>query len=117
MSETQALGQNLPWIRWIISHADLVPSLLGLLSELQSAEGLRAKYEALKGIGDLLIDALGDAPIGVQSIVAGDVAALVAADTQVLELRLGDGALLKRLMDNLPQIISIVTTLVGLLGK
>ena len=119
MSEalTLPLGERLPWIRWLIGHADLVPALLGLITELQTAEGWRAKYEALKAIGDLLIDALADAPIGAQPLVEGDVAALVAADEQTLELRLGDGALLKKLLENLPQIIQIVTVLAGLLGK
>lgn len=117
MSEALTLGGKLPWIRWIISHADLVPALLGHLAAFQDADGFRAKWEAAKAIGDLLIDALADAPLGVGEIVAGDVEALVADETATLELRLGNGELLKKLLDNLPQIIQIVTTLAALFGK
>ncbi len=116
MSETQALGENLPWIRWFLAHFDLVPSLVGLVSELKAAEGLRAKWEAIKAMGDLLIDALGDAPLGVQPIIEGDVEALLLADTQALELKLGNGELLRKLLENLPTIISVITALKPLLG-
>lgn len=116
MSETLPLGENLPWIRWFIGHFDLVPSLVGLIGELKAAEGLRAKWEAIKAIGDLLIDAVGDAPLGVQPMIEGDVEAMLLADTQALELKLGNGELLRKLLEDLPKIISIISALKPLLG-
>lgn len=116
MSEALAIGTRFRWLGFFIQHASLIPALLELFQEWQAAEGAEAKAEVLKSLIDLLKGVVADIPLG-EAVISGDVQAMVAENAQTLELKLGNGALLKRLMENLPAIISILTTLAPLLKK
>jgi len=115
MSETLALGERFRWLGFFVAHANLVPALLALFQEWQAAGSIDAKAEVLKSLIDLLKGVIGDLPIG-EAVIAGDVQAMVASEEQTLELKLGDGALLKRLMENLPALIQLLMSLKPLLG-
>lgn len=120
MSETQALtlplGERFRWISFFVKHANLVPALLDLYQEWQVATTPEAKGEVLKALIGLIVGVWSELPLG-EAMIEGDVEQLCVGETATLELRLGDGALLKRLLENLPQIIQVITVLGGLLGK
>lgn len=116
MSETLALGERFRWLAFFVQHANLVPALLGLFQEWQAATTVDAKAEVIKSLIDLLKGVVADLPVGTGALLDGDVQALVADETDSLELRLGNGELLKKLMENLPQIIQLIGLLKPLLG-
>lgn len=116
MSETMALGERFRWLAFLARHANLIPALLALFAEWQAATTIDAKAEVIKSLIDLLKGIVGDIPTGL-SVIDGDIQALMAGEEQNLELKLGDGQLLKRLLENLPALIQLITTLSGLFGK
>lgn len=111
-----ALGKRFQWLGFFVQHASLIPALLELFQEWQSAEGIDGKAEVLKSLIDLLKGVVGDLPLG-EAVVAGDVQAMIADKATTLELKLGNGELLKRLMDNLPALITLITQLAPLFKK
>ncbi len=49
-----ALGKRFQWLGFFVQHASLIPALLELFQEWQSAEGIDGKAEVLKSLIDLL---------------------------------------------------------------
>lgn len=118
MSETtMELGERLallPWIRWGAGHVDELDDVIAAVGEWSAvpAVPIRTKWEASKVVGDSIIGVIEDAPPFVQALtVEPTVEAL-----QVEEARF-DGSRLKRLLDNLPAIIAVVTQLAGMFGR
>ena len=72
MSETLALGDRFRWLAFLVKNANLVPALLGLFQEWQSATSIDAKAEVLKSLIDLLKGVIGELPTGTRlSQIAG----------------------------------------------
>lgn len=115
MSETLALGDRFRWLGFLVKHANLVPALLALFQEWQAATSVDAKAEVIKSLIDLLKGVIGDLPSG-EAVIEGDVQALCADEADSLELRLGNGELFKKLLENLPALIQLLATLKPLLG-
>lgn len=115
MSETLALGDRFRWLAFLVKNANLVPALLGLFQEWQSATSIDAKAEVLKSLIDLLKGVIGELPTG-EAVITGDVQTLCAEEADSLELRLGNGELFKKVLENLPALIQLLMTLKPLLG-
>lgn len=111
-----SLGKRLGWIRFLADNIGVAKALAGLLQEWLAADSIDAKAEVLKGLIDVLKGVWASLPTDAEPVVAGDVMALVAAESDTLELKFGDGALLKALLDNLPKLIAIYQALKPFLG-
>lgn len=109
-----ALGKRFQWLGFFVQHASLIPALLELFQEWQSAEGIDGKAEVLKSLIDLLKGVVGDLPLG-EAVIEGDVQAMTADKLTTLELKLGNGEVMRRLLESLPQIISLLSALKPLL--
>ncbi|MGD9647436.1 MAG: hypothetical protein AB7U73_17110 [Pirellulales bacterium] len=121
------LASSLPYIRWALRHAGELPQIIAGCRAVKAADGLQAKWAAFKASGDTIVASLVDFPnidellkgravalavsLGVDNVTEADVAA-VAAEFQ--PDKLGDGAILKLILENLPMIVDTVLKIIGL---
>jgi len=127
------LVSSLPYIRWALAHAADLPKVLAGCRAVKAADGLEPKWAAFKASGDNIVAVLGDFPnidelLHSQSRVDASLAALATAGTlstlseanvaavagEFYPEKLGDGALLKLIFENLPMIVETVLKIVGL---
>ena len=62
MSDTLSLASQLQWIRWLLGHAQQLPSLLTAFEQLQAATDVRGKWTAVKTAGDIVVGFFDDFP-------------------------------------------------------
>lgn len=121
------LVSSLPYIRWALAHASDLPKVLEGCRAVKAADGLEPKWAAFKASGDNIVAVLGDFP-HIDELLKGQAIALAvgASAFDVSEAnvaavagefypeKLGDGALLKLIFENLPMIVETVLKIVGL---
>lgn len=121
------LTSSLPYIRWAMRHASELPQILAGCRAVKAADGLQAKWTAFKASGDTIVATLADFP-NIDELLKGQAIALAvslsAADVTEAEVqavaaefhpdKLGDGTLLKLILENLPLIVDTVLKIIGL---
>ncbi len=118
---------SLPYIRWALAHASDLPKVLEGCRAVKAADGLEPKWAAFKASGDTIVAVLGDFPHidellkGRAIVLAVGASALDVSEANVAAVagefypeKLGDGALLKLIFENLPMIVETVLKIVGL---
>lgn len=111
-----SLGKRLEWLTFLKNNIGLAKSLIGLLQELAAAETIDQYVEVIKGLLDLLKGVWANLPSDAEPVVAGDVMALVAAETDALELAIGPGQILL-LLDGLAKLAEIIKAIRAARGK
>jgi hypothetical protein len=121
------LTSSLPYIRWALRHSSELPQILAGCRAVKAADGLQPKWTAFKASGDTIVAALADFP-NIDELLKGQAIAL-AVSMSVVDVteanvaavaaefypdKLGDGALLKLILENLPLIIDAVLKIIGL---
>ena len=119
-SQQLAIGKNISYIRWALSHAAVLNSLVSAFQKIASAEGIAAKWSAVKDFGDVVVSMADDFPTSQMLTVdhgplsADEIEAMVAVHAQAI----GDGELFRKgfrfFVDHLPQIIAAVRVVMGL---
>ena len=118
---------SLPYIRWALAHASDLPKVLAGCRAVKAADGLEPKWAAFKASGDNIVAVLGDFP-NIDQLLKGQAVSLAvtASALEVTEAnvaavagefypeKLGDGAILKLIFENLPMIVETVLKIVGL---
>jgi len=101
----------LPYVQWALGHWQQIPQLAGDVMAVESAEGLDARWAAVKTAGDLLVTILDDFPVVAPPAVTPDaVQAMLAAQGPVG----ANGQIISILIQNLPQILSFITQIIPL---
>ena len=62
MSDSLSLTSQLQWIRWLLGHAQQLPSLLTAFEQFQAAADVRGKWTAAKSAGDIVVGFFDDFP-------------------------------------------------------
>lgn len=121
------LVSSLPYIRWALAHAADLPKVLAGCRAVKAADGLEPKWAAFKASGDTIVGVLGDFP-NIDELLKGQAIALAvgasicnvtedsvaAVAGEFYPDKLGDGALLKLIFENLPMIVETVLKIVSL---
>jgi hypothetical protein len=115
---------SLPVLSWAAEHASILPTLTADAQAIESAEGVEAKWTAAKKFGDDAVGALVDFPGLSNAGTDGAALKCPLSTPAVVEAHLlahpavkANGVIIGELIQNLPQIISAITTIIGLFGK
>ena len=136
------IGQAAPVILWGIRHAKDLPTIRANFNAVGTAQNLLPKYEAWKVSSDFIVSLLADFP-NIDEIVnrfgshtlaadalsmypdANGVYTFAACGTQLTEaniqavadahqLKLGDGTIIRLVLENLPAVIAAIMQIIGI---
>ena len=120
------LLDQLKWLRWLLSHGEKLPVIIGLIAELNNAPTRRDKWLKIKVLGDLVIDILDTMPneLPLQRMYYGVAASLADADAVRVELTALEvqsaqlvGLDWRKLVELLPEIIELVRKIIDVLQE
>ena len=101
----------LPYVQWALGHWQQIPQLAGDVVAIESADGVDARWAAIKTAGDLLVTVIDDFPVQTPPPVTADaVQAMCAAHGAVG----ANGQIINTLIQNLPAILSFITQILPL---
>lgn len=123
------------FLQWLLSHADLIPQLFKLATDVFSAPTLLDKWNSLKSIGNLLVPVLDDMPTEIVTTSEVTLTAMEEADlaAEIEELELAivgelqhrgsacgkmtalawDGSKLKKLFEVVQLVLPLLLSLKG----
>ena len=108
-----SVGACLPVLDWIVQHAEQSPAILVDLESIVSGATIADKWSALKSLGDLLVADLASFPTLDLKPAEADEAALRAfAARPVVK---ANGAIINTILQNLPQIVAAIQSILSLL--
>lgn len=109
------IGTNLPILRWLLSHGDKLDDLMEGVDAVMAAEGVLAKWQAVKAIGDLLATMLDDFP-GIPGIEFSTAPPTEQDAQQLLDIA-GNIDTIRKLIEYLPQILAIIQIIKEAMAK
>lgn len=104
-----AVGNNLPILRWLLRHTADIQPIADAAVAWQAADGLTAKWDATKNLGDIIVPIAADFPSDL--LMAVSEAQYEQFTVDFNEAYKANGAIIKILVDNLPAIIDAITRL------
>lgn len=97
-------------VKWLATHIAEAPVVFTLTEAFLSADGLPAKWEATKKLGDAIVPIIDDFPAGAFSVTDGEVE---PSEKLLAKEGYGEG----RLEKLIPVLIQLLPVILKLLGK
>lgn len=101
----------LPYVQWALSHWQQLPQIARDVADVESADGLDARWSAIKTAGDAVVAMLEDYPVAAPQPVTPESVSAILAEHPAVQ---ANGQIISILIQNLPAILAFITQIIPL---